>query len=91
MAMAMATGGRWRRWGMMAMRDDDAAARLMAVEERLAHLERALDDASAEIIRQDRLVGALALRLRRLEQRLAEGGAGGDDREPGGGAAPFIP
>jgi SlyX protein len=75
----------------MLMRDDAAAERLMALEERLAHLERALDDASAEIIRQDRLVGALSLRLRRLERRMADGGGGHDDGGDDNGALPFQP
>lgn len=73
------------------MTGDDAAERLMALEERLAHLERALDDASAEIIRQDRLVGALSLRLRRLERRMAEDGGGHDDDGHDDGASPFLP
>lgn len=73
------------------MTGDDAAERLMALEERLAHLERALDDASAEIIRQERLVGALSLRLRRLERRMAEDGGGHDDDGDDDGASPFLP
>ncbi|MFD0390609.1 SlyX family protein [Tistrella bauzanensis] len=78
------------------MSGDDAAERLMALEERLAHLERALDDASAEIIRQDRLVGALSLRLRRLERSMAEGGGGHDggghgDDDHDDAPSPFMP
>lgn len=63
--------------------------RLIAIEERMAHLERMLDEASAEILRQDRLIDGLVRRVQRLENRLAELAPGIDDGpEPG---ASFIP
>ncbi|WP_372023569.1 SlyX family protein [Tistrella mobilis] len=63
--------------------------RLIAIEERMAHLERMLDEASAEILRQDRLIDGLIRRIQRLETRLADVAAGMDDGpEPG---APFMP
>ncbi|MAM76321.1 SlyX family protein [uncultured Tistrella sp.] len=63
--------------------------RLIAIEERMAHLERILDEASAEILRQDRLIDGLGRRIQRLEARLAEFAAGIDDgSEPG---TPFLP
>ncbi|WP_372000267.1 SlyX family protein [Tistrella mobilis] len=64
--------------------------RVMAIEERLAHLERMLDEASAEILRQDRLIDGLVRHVRRLEARIAglSSADGGDGPEPG---TPFIP
>lgn len=63
--------------------------RLIAIEERMAHLERMLDDASAEILRQSRLINGLDRRIQRLEIRLAQLAGGIDDGpEPG---APFMP
>ena len=63
--------------------------RLVGIEERMAYLERILDEASAEILRQDRLIDGLGRRIQRLESRIADLAAGIDDGpEPG---APFMP
>lgn len=63
--------------------------RLIAIEERMAHLERMLDEASVEILRQDRLIDGLVRRIQRLENHLAELASGIDDGpEPG---ASFMP
>ncbi len=59
------------------------------LEERIAHLERMLDDLSATVARQDRVIDTLETRVAMLMQREAErqseGSGGvvlGDERPP---------
>ncbi len=67
----------------------DAAARLARLEEHLAHLERAADDLSDTVARQEREIEALTRRvellLQREAQRQEDGGGAvvlGDERPP---------
>lgn len=62
---------------------------IQTIEERLAYLERSLDDLSETVARQDREIDRLTARVHRLMQREAEReaeGAGGvvigDERPP---------
>lgn len=49
--------------------------RFTAYEERIAHLERVVEDLSAVVARQDREIDRLSARLRILVEREAERGA----------------
>jgi len=56
----------------------DNAARLEAIEIKLAHLERSLQELGETVMRQQREIAALATRNRSLSDQMQALGTGGD-------------
>jgi SlyX protein len=55
---------------------DKVQEQMIALEIRLAHFERMVEDMSEVVARQDDAIGRLTLQLRRLNDRVKELGAG---------------
>jgi SlyX protein len=72
---------------MTDMGDDSQDQRLMALEIRLAHFERMVEDLSDVIVDQGRAMDLMTAQIRRMRERIVEVAAGAegspqDDRPP---------
>ena len=88
-AAGLSNRQRLHRYGdsMTDMGDDSQDQRLMALEIRLAHFERMVEDLSDVIVDQGRAMDLMTAQIRRMRERIVEVAAGAegspqDDRPP---------